>query len=134
MIFVRQITKTCEACPAQWEGTTDTHEQIYVRYRSGNFRVDLNGRTIIQKFLGEDQNDEEVLKHYREVLKMDDELLQKMEVSFKNMREFAEGRPICFDGSMSYKELKELTVGEIQWPEQENLSDFVKDWHNNVAL
>lgn len=131
MIVVKKITKTCEACPAQWEGETDTHERIYVRYRSGNFRVEINGRVIIEKFLGDDQNDEEVLKHYREVLKMPEDMLQKMETSFKTMREYAPGSPICFDGSMTYDELRKITEDEIQWPETEDLSDFVKEWYAN---
>lgn len=130
MIVVKKITKTCEACPAQWEGETDTHERIYVRYRSGNFRVEINGRIIIRKFLGEDQNDEEVLTEYRKS-GMSADLLQKMETSFKNMREFAKDSPICFDGSMSYDELRKITEDEISWPEKEELSDFVKEWYAN---
>lgn len=33
---VKTLTKTCEACPAQWEGTLEDGRVIYIRYRWGS--------------------------------------------------------------------------------------------------
>jgi len=33
------LRRTCYACPAQWEGTLDTGEHIYVRFRWGRLAI-----------------------------------------------------------------------------------------------
>ncbi len=40
-LTVTQIVKTCTACPAQWEGKTNTGDWIYVRYRHGTLAISL---------------------------------------------------------------------------------------------
>lgn len=45
MIVVMKVTKTCEAMPAQWEGTTEDGQVVYARYRHGHLRVGL-GKTL----------------------------------------------------------------------------------------
>lgn len=51
---VTSLTKTCPACPSQWEGTLDDGRVLYARYRWGGLSVGLgegideavhNGRT-----------------------------------------------------------------------------------------
>jgi hypothetical protein len=37
------LTKTCIACPSQWEGTLDDGRTIYVRYRHGRLSVGAGG-------------------------------------------------------------------------------------------
>ena len=39
MIQIEKIVKTCDSCPAQWEGITSDNRQIYVRYRWGCLSV-----------------------------------------------------------------------------------------------
>jgi hypothetical protein len=39
MIKIKEITKTCGACPAQWEGTTIENEPVYIRYRWGYLSI-----------------------------------------------------------------------------------------------
>lgn len=43
---IADITKTCIACPAQWEGTMESGEWFYVRYRGAfltiGFGADLD--------------------------------------------------------------------------------------------
>lgn len=39
MIAVKSLTKTCDACPAQWEGETIDGRMVYVRYRWGYLSV-----------------------------------------------------------------------------------------------
>mgnify|MGYP003394749053 CR=1 FL=1 len=39
MIKVTQITNTCFACPAHWEGRTDDGKYVYIRYRWGHLSV-----------------------------------------------------------------------------------------------
>ena len=53
MVKIAEITQTCLACPSQWEGTTEEGEEIYVRYRWGTLRIDLNHRTVFQQELGD---------------------------------------------------------------------------------
>jgi hypothetical protein len=40
-VYVVDIRRTCDACPAQWEGKLSTGECIYVRYRWGVLRVGI---------------------------------------------------------------------------------------------
>ena len=42
---VKEATRTCEACPSQWDLTADNGEYIYVRYRWGHLRVTLHAFT-----------------------------------------------------------------------------------------
>ena len=42
MTKVIKIIKTCEGCPAQWEGRTDDNRGVYVRYRWGNLTVSVS--------------------------------------------------------------------------------------------
>lgn len=37
------LTRTCLACPTQWEGTLDDGRAIYVRYRHGELSVGIGG-------------------------------------------------------------------------------------------
>lgn len=41
MVVVKEIIKTCSACPSQWEGITDDNRMIYIRYRWGGLSVRL---------------------------------------------------------------------------------------------
>lgn len=36
---VTELKKTCNACPAQWEGRTSDGRWVYVRYRWGGLRI-----------------------------------------------------------------------------------------------
>lgn len=33
------LERTCLACPAQWEGESDTGAAVYIRFREGRLRV-----------------------------------------------------------------------------------------------
>lgn len=35
------LTRTCLACPSQWEGTLDDGRAVYVRYRHGELSVGI---------------------------------------------------------------------------------------------
>ncbi len=41
MITVTKVTKTCGACPAQWEGQTDDGRFVYARYRWGFLTIGI---------------------------------------------------------------------------------------------
>src|SRR5215471_12196280 len=45
-IIVREIAQTSFACPSQWEGTTNDGSRIYVRFRHGYLRIDVDGTTV----------------------------------------------------------------------------------------
>jgi hypothetical protein len=42
MINIYKYTKTCNACPAQWECWTDDNKYVYIRYRLGFLRVSIH--------------------------------------------------------------------------------------------
>lgn len=48
-MIVTKLVQTCTACPSQWEGELDNGDEFYVRYRHGNFTVDINGKEVIYK-------------------------------------------------------------------------------------
>lgn len=52
MIVVDVLTKTCESCPAQWEGRTNDGREVYVRYRWGHLSVEIDGSVILEKEVG----------------------------------------------------------------------------------
>jgi hypothetical protein len=114
MIIVEKMDWFGGACPTQGEGWTANHEAVYVRFRWGNLRVTVNDRQVFYAQLGEDQNDEEELEKLRKEGK-DEVYIEDKRKMFKMMRECS-GR-ICWDGHISYEELKEVTKNEIQWPE-----------------
>jgi len=41
-IGVIKIDQTCGACPSQWEGKTVDGKEVYVRYRWGYLRVEID--------------------------------------------------------------------------------------------
>lgn len=45
MHYVVSITQTCSMCPSQWEGKTDKGDEVYIRFRWGCLRLDINGET-----------------------------------------------------------------------------------------
>lgn len=46
---VAELTKTCGACPAQWEGKTACGKYIYARYRHGFLSVEVDGQNVLSK-------------------------------------------------------------------------------------
>ena len=47
------LDMTCFACPSQWEATTVEGSYLYVRYRWGGLRIDLDGVAIHRDTLGD---------------------------------------------------------------------------------
>lgn len=37
---IKKLTKTCEACPSQWEGEFEDGSPVYIRYRWGYLSVE----------------------------------------------------------------------------------------------
>ena len=54
MVEIKEITQTCYACPSQWEGTTVDGEAIYIRYRWGILRIDLDHETVFEQDMGDE--------------------------------------------------------------------------------
>jgi hypothetical protein len=50
---VRTLTKTCGACPAQWEGETFDGKRVYARYRWGHLSVSVDNETVFSEQLGD---------------------------------------------------------------------------------
>lgn len=48
----KTLEQTCGACPSQWEGKAETGEEIYIRYRWGVLRLDVNNTTVYQEAIG----------------------------------------------------------------------------------
>ncbi|GAH18625.1 unnamed protein product [marine sediment metagenome] len=49
-----KIRQTSKGCPSQWEGYTDKHEPVYIRYRWGYLSVGIDGKEIIGKNIGDE--------------------------------------------------------------------------------
>ena len=125
MITVASVCMTTGACPTQFECETSDGRNLYARYRHGSLEVwvgkkpghdALDGEFVFDKFLGQDQDDAEVLARYK-ADGMGDEMYEKMRSSFEVMRSVNPGSPICFSGEMTLAELKTATAGVIEWPE-----------------
>jgi len=50
------LRQTCEACPSQWEGYTDNHEPVYIRFRWGYLSVSIDDKEIFGKYIGGEYN------------------------------------------------------------------------------
>ena len=46
MIVVTELVQTCPASPSQWEGRTAQGQRVYIRYRWGCGRLDIDGQTV----------------------------------------------------------------------------------------
>lgn len=53
MFIITEMTKTCTACPAQWEGKFMDGAELYVRYRYGFLSVRRNGTELFALRLGD---------------------------------------------------------------------------------
>lgn len=94
MIKVTSITKTCEGCPAQWDGITDDNRKAYFRYRWGRLTVELGKKDDMEEFAA-----------------VFGELV------------FEQFSGDDLDGVMDYKTLKELTKGVLELPDIELRDD-----------
>ena len=50
---INDIVMTCSACPSQWDAKTEHGEYVYIRYRWGSFRIDINGEQIHNEMIGD---------------------------------------------------------------------------------
>lgn len=48
MYKVAKIIETCNGCPSQWSAKTDDGVYVYIRYRHGFLRVDIDGETVYE--------------------------------------------------------------------------------------
>jgi hypothetical protein len=88
MIVVTQLTRTCDACPAQWEGLVSDGRHVYVRYRWGYLSVRVS----------EDVNPTDRF------------------AAVDGPEVFGAELGDEFHGYLSFEELKRATAGEIEWP------------------
>lgn len=49
--------ETCLACPSQWEAVDEHGQFVYIRYRHGILRVDMDGETIFENDEGLGETD-----------------------------------------------------------------------------
>lgn len=45
-----KVIETCDACPSQWSARTDDGRYVYIRYRHGNFRVDVDDDNKMEEY------------------------------------------------------------------------------------
>ena len=89
MINVKTVLNHGGSCPFQLEGLTDWDEKVYVRYRGGWLRVEVNEKTVFSKCIGENETDESLLEGIKAFdwdHKGDPELIQKRLESYQMMR------------------------------------------------
>lgn len=46
-LVYRNLVQTCFGCPSAWEGETEDGKELYVRFRHGYWRVDVDGTTVV---------------------------------------------------------------------------------------
>jgi hypothetical protein len=83
MYIIASIIQTCSACPSQWSGKTLEGEDVYIRYRHGCLRMDINGNTVYEADEVDDDYDsyidlQEALQHIGGV-KLTEECQRKYE-------------------------------------------------------
>jgi hypothetical protein len=47
-LVIDKIIETCGGCPAQWSARSTDGKYIYIRYRHGHFRIDVDGNTVFE--------------------------------------------------------------------------------------
>ena len=57
MLLITKLIQTCGACPSQWYGKSiddnGIEHEIYIRYRWGYLRLDVNDNTTAGKDMGD---------------------------------------------------------------------------------
>ncbi len=92
MVRVKKVVKTCEACPAQWEGITDDNRQVYVRYRWGCLSIGMGSKDDMSEYAAVDGEEILSIKHGRNL-----------------------------DGTLEYSGMKCLSAGIVEFPESESV-------------
>jgi len=84
---IKNIRKTCSACPTQWEGYLDDGRMFYIRYRYGRlaFRISetptdnvydaVSGEALYMEQIGDDLDGFISLSRVKEALKEKDIIL-----------------------------------------------------------
>jgi len=85
---IKKLEKTCEACPAQWEGTLEDGRTIYIRYRWSTLEVRVSKTKT---------ND--IMEAVRGVTIFSEHI----------------GGEEALDGSLELKQLKQITRKVIDW-------------------
>jgi hypothetical protein len=52
-VLLRQLTRTTIAAPSQWEGETADGRTVYIRYRWGTLRVEIDNEQVLDTDAGE---------------------------------------------------------------------------------
>jgi hypothetical protein len=47
-VRISNLIQTCSACPSQWEAVSELGQEVYIRYRWGTLRVDLDGEPFFE--------------------------------------------------------------------------------------
>jgi len=50
---LKSLVKTCDFCPAQWDGQTEDGQEVYIRYRWGYLTVEVAGRVVYSASIGD---------------------------------------------------------------------------------
>lgn len=116
MIHVVKLKKTCDSCPSQWDGETDQGDAVYARYRWGGLSVTLNDVLVFERQIGEDQDDDAVEAEMRAEGIIPKNWIDSMAQTWRMIREFHPDAILCYDGTLSLEQLREVTKGQIEWP------------------
>jgi hypothetical protein len=67
MLKIISLSKTCEACPSQWEGKTAEGKKVYIRYRWGRLTMYIDGQLEFNGTFGDNldgyMTDTQMLEH-----------------------------------------------------------------------
>lgn len=114
-ITVSEVHNFGGACPTQLEGKTDDGKEVYVRYRHGYLRVDIDDECFFGKQLDFGEDDDHSYECYLKQWGGNKERAKKSYNSHQ-MAVRMSGGVHSYAGTLSYNELREATVGWINWP------------------
>jgi hypothetical protein len=66
-VLLKRLKRTSVAAPSQWEGETTDGRSVYVRYRWGVLRVEIDDKQVVETDAGEKMGsymDEPELQQY----------------------------------------------------------------------
>ena len=116
-IVVKEIKQDCDFCPSSWVGQTVDSKEVYARYRWGYLSVTVANETVFGKQLDEDKRSEDEVKaDAQKNWGENQDRVDSMVNTWRMLKEFG-GGVISYDGSLSYRQLREATENWFIWPE-----------------
>lgn len=111
---------TCGACPKTWNGITSDRKKVFVRYRWGNLRIEVDNQTVFFCKVDEETDEERQERHDGLRASFSEEVVIQSDKDMLALFEAAGDPGHSYDGNLDYNELVEITKSYFQWPETDD--------------